>query len=169
MKYFFSVTLILICMQVDAQGNAQAKTYQLISKSQKADLNYKLFKKFNDVAIYENNGLKKAFEPVKGKYLVYVLVAEYMGNSFDGTTKNFHDYLILKVNPTNQQILDGFQYTMEWAEPPAMADLYQVSIKNIALQNQLDLDSLKMRLNDYYSSEDTERTYLMDDGILKIE
>ena len=94
----------------------QEKIYKLISKTENGDINYESFNSFDDFEIYKNDVIKKTFEPVKGNFNIYFFIAEYKGDSFDGTRKTFHDYLILKVNPKSKLIIDGFQYTMEWAE-----------------------------------------------------
>jgi hypothetical protein len=86
-----------------------------------------------------------------------------MGDSFTGERKLFHDYLILKVDPKNQFIIDGFQYTMEWSEPTPISDLYRVSVKNIKIKDGLNLDLLQMKLQDDYQNF---REYLLDQGVL---
>lgn len=76
--------------------------------------------------------------------------------------------MILKVNPKSELIIDGFQYTLEWAEPPAISDLYRVTEKNQKLTDGIGLDSLKMKLvkSDYRIDW---KIKLRDKGKLKIE
>jgi hypothetical protein len=146
----------------------QEKLYKLISKTENSDIDYKSFRSFDDFEIYKNDGLKKAFEPKKGKNEIYFFIAEYKGDSFDGTRKRFHDYLILKVDPKSELIIDGFQYTLEWAEPPAISDLYQVTEKNQKMNNGINLNLLKMELVEQeYVSE--WRKELKDGGILQLK
>ncbi|HRV56299.1 MAG TPA: hypothetical protein P5264_12265, partial [Mangrovimonas sp.] len=78
---------IIIFLLIYNLNFGQEKVYELISKTENSDLNYKAFKKFDNFKIYKNNGLKKAFEPIKGKNDVYFFIAEYKGDSFDGTRK----------------------------------------------------------------------------------
>ncbi|MCB4809667.1 hypothetical protein LG651_15530 [Tamlana sp. 62-3] len=146
----------------------QEKVYKLISKTENSDINYKAFRNFDDFEIYKNDGLKKAFKPKKGKNDIYVFISEFKGDSFDGTSKIFHDYLILKVDSKSELIIDGFQYTLEWAEPPAISDLYRVTEKNIKINNGLNLDLLKMELVEQEYISDW-RKELKDKGILKTE
>jgi len=80
----------------------------------------------------------------------------------------FHDYLILKIDSKSELIIDGFQYTLEWAEPPAISDLYRVTEKNIKINNGLNLDLLKMELVEQEYISDW-RKELKDKGILKTE
>jgi len=144
----------------------QEKVYKLISKTENSDIDYKVFRNFDDFDIYKNDGLKKAFKPKKGKNDIYVFISEFKGDSFDGTSKIFHDYLILKVDSKSELIIDGFQYTLEWAEPPAISDLYRVTEKNIKINNGLNLDLLKMELDEDYQTE--YRKYLTDSGKLNL-
>ncbi len=164
MHKFKIIIFILICNL----NFGQEKVYKLISKTNNSDINYKAFKNFDNFKIYNNEGLKKAFNPKKGKNDVYLFISEYKGDSFDGTHKTFHDYLILKVDPKSELIIDGFQYTLEWAEPPAISDLYQVTEKNIKIYDGLKLEFLKMELVESEYMIDW-KTKLNDNGILKIE
>ena len=159
---------IIIFLLIFNLNFGQEKVYKLISKTENSDINYKAFKKFDNFKIYKNDGLKKAFEPIKGKNDVYFFIADYKGDSFDGTRKTFHDYLILKVDPKTESIVDAFQYTLEWAEPPAISDLYKLTEKNIKIYNGLELESLKMELveSDYMIDW---KTKLNENGILKIK
>jgi len=159
---------IIIFLLIYNLNFGQEKVYNLISKTENSDINYKAFEKFDDFKIYENDGLKKAFEPIKGDFNVYFFIAEFKGDSFDGTRKTFHDYLILKVDPKTELIVDGFQYSLEWAEPPAISDLYKVTDKNQKINNGIYLNSLKMELVEQeYISE--WRKELKDNGIIKLK
>lgn len=143
----------------------QQKTYTLLSKTQNADVNYPAFKNFDNYNLYKKEGLKKAFLPLKGKMDVYVFISEFEGESFEGGKKKFHDYLILKVDPKSAQIMDGFQYTLEWTDTPT-ADLYRLSAKNLKLKNNLNLDLLQMKL--VYKEEAALNQKLNDKGVLKL-
>lgn|SRR5690606_23802339 len=158
--------IIIIFILIYNLNFGQEKVYKLISKIDNSDINYKAFNSFDDFKIYENDGLKKAFNPKKGRNDIYVFISEYKGDSFDGTRKTFHDYLILKVDPKADIIIDGFQFTLEWAESPAISDLYRVTEKNIKISNGLKLDSLKMELDKDYQTE--YRKYLTDNGKLNL-
>ena len=158
--------IIIIFILIYNLNFGQEKVYKLISKTKNSDINYKAFKNFDNFKIYKNDGLKKAFNPKKGKNDIYVFISEFKEDSFDGTRKTFHDYLILKVDTKSELIIDGFQYTMEWAEPPAISDLYRVTEKNVKIGNGIDLNSLKMELDKNYQTE--YRKYLTDNGKLNL-
>ena len=147
---------------------AQDKTYVLTKKKENSDIDYKLFQTFNDFEIYENDRLKRAFEPVEGNFTICVFISEFKGLSFDGTEKMFHDYLILKLNPETKEVLDGYQYTLEWAEPPAISDLYRVTTLGERLVDGMNLNKLGMELveSDYRNES---RVNLKDDGLLKLK
>lgn len=143
------------------------KSYHLVSKTEHSDLNYRLFDQFGSIKIYSGGKIEKAFLPKKGKFTVYVFTSEYMGDSFDGTRKLFHDKLILKVNPKTNEVMDGFQYTLEWAEPLALSDLYRVQDDSIVLTDKMNLDELQMQVDEEYFTEDYSE--LNDHGILYLE
>lgn len=159
--------LLIFVFLLGFQSFAQEKSYHLVSKSEHSDLNYKLFKQFGSIKIYSGEKIEKAFLPKKGKFIVYAFTAEYMGNSFDGTRKLFHDKLILKVNPKTNEVIDGFQYTMEWAEPPALSDLYRVQDDSVVLKDKMNLDALQMQVDEEYIGE--YKDMLEDHGVLYLE
>ena len=75
MHKLITIILLLICNLTFGQE----KSYKLISKKENADVNYTAFKSFNDFEIYKNDGLKRAFEPIKGGFDVYFFIAEFFG------------------------------------------------------------------------------------------
>lgn len=162
MQKIITIILILICNLT----LGQEKIYRLISKTENADVNYSAFKKFIDFEI-KTSTLRNAFQPVKGDYNVYFFIAKFKGDSFDGTQKMFHDYLVLKVDPKSKLIVDGFQYTMEWAEPPAISDLYKVTKKGHKLTDGFELNLLKMELVEKENIFDW-RKELKDNGVLTL-
>lgn len=160
----FLGTFRLFAQEKNVRLLAGEKKYRLESKTEHANLNYKLFEQFGSLKIYSDGKIEKAFLPKKGKFTVYVFVAEYQGDSFDGTRKTFHDKLILKVNPGTNEVMDGFQYTMEWAEPPALSDLYRVTEDGIVLTDKMDLDELLMQVDEEYRGE--YKDMLEDHGVI---
>lgn len=160
--------LLIAFVSITTLGFCQSKNYNLQEKATNSDINYNLFELFSESKIYENNGMKKAFSPTTGDYTVYTFIAEYKDLSFTGTKKLFHDYLILKVEPKTGKILDGFQYTLEWSEPPAISDLYQVTKREITLVDKLSLDSLDMRIVKSNYSQG-RKTQLADHGIINTQ
>lgn len=158
-------TIVFLFLYVFNFGQSQ-KEYKLISKHDKSDFRYKLFKKFKH-SIYSEE-IRKAFTPKKGKYDVYFFISEELGNSYDGTQKLFHDYLILKTEPKTKIIKDAFQYTIEWTDDFSL-DLYRLTENTIHLKNHLNLDLLKMKSQAPYAWIKNENPYLLDGGQLIIE
>ncbi|WP_093025868.1 hypothetical protein [Pustulibacterium marinum] len=139
-----------------------------MGKSEHSDLNYSAFRQFDSFEIYKDNGIKKAFEPIQGNFDIYFFISAFTGDSFDGTRKTFHDYLILKVNAKTEAIIDGFQYTLEWAEPPPISDLYRVTDKTRKLSDGINLNQLQMtHVEIAYLTE--EEKVLKDHGVLKLK
>lgn len=163
MKYIILLIIILFCNSLFAQQ----KEYKLVQYSENSDIDIELFKKFDYIPFLSMDSIEQAFKPIKGKYKVYSFIATYKGESFDGTTKIFHDYLILKVDPISNIIIDGCQYTYEWADPPPMVDLYRVSVFNVKLKDRIKINNLKMKLFD--KDYESDREYLIEDGIILLE
>ena len=51
--------------------------------------------------------------------------------------------MIIKTDSKNQ-IIDAYQYTLEWSEPPFQNDVYKSTAKNLSLTNNLQLNTLKL-------------------------
>jgi hypothetical protein len=79
--------------------------------------------------------------------------------------KEFHDILIVKTDNENK-IIDAYQYTLEWAEPPLQNDVYKSSIKNISLTNNMEIKQLKFRRT--ISWNDNNKV-LNESGVLKLK
>ncbi|MDQ3683365.1 MAG: hypothetical protein M3352_09880 [Bacteroidota bacterium] len=156
-KFLF---IILTLLPFDTILNAQTKKYKLIAKTENTDFNYKALKNIDNVETREAR--RNIFNPIKGKFIVYVFIATFIGLSFDNTEKEFHDILIVKVNK-EQKITDAYQYTLEWTEPPYSYDLYRARVKGVALTNQLSIDILKFRKLKYYKKKKRE---LNEQGVL---
>ncbi|NVK27780.1 MAG: hypothetical protein HWE14_07035 [Flavobacteriia bacterium] len=146
---------LLLFILLSLQVVGQEKTYVLQEKTEHGDINHELFDQFGNVSIYQNNGLERAFEPIEGEFEVYVFEAQHIGLSFDGSTKLFHDKLILKVDPESGFILDGYQYTMEWAEPMPSADLYHVEAIGVYIARNMTIEELQLKPVDEYGSGET--------------
>jgi hypothetical protein len=124
---------------------AQLKEYKLVSKTSNADLSQRAIFSIDTTKIRETR--QNVFNPTKGNYTVYMFIATFKGQSFDNTEKDFHDILVLKTDK-KKQILEAYQYTLEWAEMPFSYDLYQATAKGVALINRLPIEKLKFRKAD---------------------
>ena len=75
-----------------------------------------------------------------------------------------HDILIIKTNLKNE-IIDAYQYTLEWAEPQLSYDLFRSTNKNQKLTNGLSIEKLK-----FYSTQiDRKKEPLEEKGIVRLK
>jgi len=166
MKYFLA---LIICIQLGScQKNSKSsakivtsdakvthlnemKIYVLKAKTSNADFDYEKLENIDNAfrsLNFKNRSL--VFNPVKGKFVYYQFVATFEGETYvapnetGNKTKVFHDILIIKTDQT-QNILDAFQYTLEWAEVPLEYDLFRSSAKGLKLENGLSISDLKLR------------------------
>jgi hypothetical protein len=79
--------------------------------------------------------------------------------------KDFHDILIIKTDNENN-ILDCYHYTIEWAEIPLQYDVFKGSTKNVKLTDSLEISKLKL-LRTYSWSENNKE--LRDNGIIRLK
>lgn len=151
-----SVKTIFISAQKDtATGINDTKIYKLKKKAINSDFNYS---KLNDIDgnlkdTLNLRNLMPIFEPISGHYNYYQFIATFKGHSFQEVDKDFHDILIIKTDNENK-IIDAYQYTLEWAEPPLQFDLYKSDIKNLTLKTDLDISSLKLTRKDFWDDKD---------------
>ena len=162
MKMFFIQILILFfSFFLLSNTYSQIKQYKLIAKTNNADFDYP---KLNNIDNFLNDSsdIRQAFKEIEGDFIVYQFEAEFIGESYKGISEYFHDILIIKTDVKNL-IIDAFQYTLEWNEPPFQYDLYRSTINNFELKNNFELDRLKMsRTYDKKLTDD----YLVDKGII---
>jgi hypothetical protein len=121
---------------------AQSKQYKLFNKTINADINQRAILLIDTMKTMQTT--RNAFNPVKGKYTVYVFIATFKGLSYRNIEKEFHDIIVLKTDK-KQKVLDAYQYTLEWAEMPITSDLYKASAKKVTLTNGLLIEQLKFQ------------------------
>ena len=162
MKMFFIQILILFfSFFLISNTYSQIKQYKFISKTDKADFDYP---KLNNIDNFLNDSsdIRQAFKEIEGDFIVYQFESEFIGESYNDSSEYFHDILIIKTDVRNL-IIDAFQYTLEWKEPPFQYDLYRSTINNFELINNFKLDRLKMsRTYDKNVNDD----YLVGKGII---
>lgn len=136
---------------------AQTKVYELKDSTAAADISPKLLK-----LMYRNkkrglDALKTTFKPIKGTFTVYRFICTFKGESFTGETKDFHDLLIVKTDK-DHNIIQAYQYTLEWAELPLETDLYQSTCTKTLLKDGMAIDSFQFERPWYYKKEDRQLT-----------
>jgi hypothetical protein len=150
---------------------SETKIYILQKETVNSDFNYSKLDNI-DAQKMETLNLKNimpVFEPISGHYKYYQFLATFIGEGYnsDGPPliKEFHDILIVKTDNENK-IIDAYQYTLEWAEPPLQNDVYKSSIKNISLTNNMEIKQLKFRRT--ISWNDNNKV-LNESGVLKLK
>jgi len=120
------------------------KAYKLSALTRQADLDYKMIKNIDSLPTpfpkgsnYQIGDLKT----VKGKYLVYKFIAAYEGETAEGTGY-FHDLLVVKTNQAGE-ILDAYNYTLEWQDTPSLA-LYRATSTGQKLISGFDIGGLEL-------------------------
>lgn len=137
---------ILIFTTASFSIAAQEKTpfvYQIKAVYQNADLDAKAIERYQkrDVEWNDTGEVLKLFKPVKGRYKVILFMAAVYGLGFDDKNDIFHNILILKANKNNE-ILDGFEYTLEWAEVPTASRLARITKPGVKLKKGLPVSQL---------------------------
>jgi hypothetical protein len=143
------VVLILIAsfFPVSAQESKKPFIYQINAVYNNADLDERAIDKYKkrDAEWGEPREVLKLFKPVKGKYKIIIFAGAVYGlSATDDKEDIFHNLLILKVNKNNE-ILDGLQYILEWAEPPTASRLCRIAKSGIKLQKGLPVSQLGCR------------------------
>ena len=149
----------------------ETKIYILKKETENSDFNYSKLEDIdgNKMDTLNVRNLMPIFEPVSGQYKYYQFLSTFIGEAYnaDGPRlfKDFHDILIIKTDNENK-IIDAYQYTLEWAEPPLQYDLFKSSIKNISLTNNMDIKQLKFTRTNSWSDDNKE---LKESGIIKLK
>lgn len=149
----------------------ETKIYVLKKVTENSDFNYPKLENIDGHKIDTLNirNLMPVFEPISGQYKCYQFLSTFVGEAYnaDGPPlfKDFRDILIIKTDNENK-IIDAYQYTLEWAEPPLQYDVFKSSAKNITLTNDLDIAELKF-IRTYSWSEDNKA--MKESGIIKLK
>lgn len=148
----------------------EPKIYRLKKQTANSDFNYS---KLNDIDNHKMDTLNirnvmPVFEPVSGQFNYYQFIATFKGEGYNfgdvPIVKDFHDILIIKTDNENN-ILDCYHYTLEWAEIPLQYDVFKGSTKNVKLTDDLEISKLQL-LRTYSWSEDNKE--LKDSGIIRL-
>lgn len=150
MKIITSIILLLTFAIGSLAQEEPPIVYQIKNVYQNADLNEKAIERFkNNIDLRsDRDEIMKLFKPVKGRYKVIVFMASSYGLSFRRYVRDkydiFHNILILKVDKNNE-ILDGLEYILEWADPPHTSRFVRAMKKGVKLQKGLNIQQLDFR------------------------
>jgi hypothetical protein len=146
LKTFLMIFMLAaLAFSAYAQEN-ETVVYQVKAVYQNSDINQKAIQRYKKSAARwgDPDEVLKLFKPIKGKYKVILFMETSYGLSFRDTKEIFHNILILKV-AKNNEILDGLQYLLEWAEPPLAVRLFRVTKTGVKLQKGLQLSQLHFK------------------------
>ena len=146
LKTFLLILLVALTTLSTAAQEKEILVYQIKAVYENSDLNGKALERYQKRALEWNDTGKvlKLFQPVKGKYRVITFMATGYGLSFTDKKEIFHNILILKVDQ-NDEILDGLEYVIEWAEVPTASRLARTTRKGVKLKKGLPLSELEFK------------------------
>ena len=179
--YVFILLLAFSIGQISCQNKQVKITYESNSVDSPTELNlikkYILKKKsinsdfdYQKLDNIDNHKKEKSFEPVNGKFTYYQFIATFKGEAYfaPGDSGNpiqiFHDILIIKTNENNE-VVDAYQHTLEWAEPPFQFDVFKSSLKKLVLADNLDIKLLNLNRTEYWNEKDKK---FKESGIIQL-
>ena len=102
----------------------------------------------------------------KNKFIATFVGYAYVAPGDSGeNNKTFHDILIIKTNDRNE-IVDAYQYTLEWAELPFQYDVFKSKTENLILVDNLDIKLLNLNRTYYWNEKDKQSK---ENGIIKLK
>jgi len=139
-------TYLLYCKPLKKEDPTQAKIYQLFDVIDKADIDPAFMSDIDNVPVpYPSNSAFQIGDfPVRsGKYTIYKFLATYWGDVSISTQKQIiYDLLLIKTN-NKHEILEAYQYTLNWTDSPSI-DLYYAQNLKMKLAAQLNISNLAL-------------------------
>lgn len=141
------------------------KNYILKKKSINSDFDYS---KLDNI---DQQNKTESFEPVDGNFIYYKFIATYTGYTYvtprDSSEKNktFNDILIIKTNDRNE-IVDAYQYTLEWAELPFQYDVFKSKTEILILVDNLNIKLLNLNRTESWNEKNKQSK---ESGIIKLK
>ena len=145
MVIFILWAAVLAATAPPASPSPEVKAYRLAGIVQGGDFDLRALDAINALPVPYPPGSRTPIAKLptrRGKYLIYNFVAAYAGTSAEGGTAEFHDLLSLKVG-CGDEILDAWQYTLEWADAPSL-DLNRMRTKGVVLKKGLEVAALDL-------------------------
>ena len=143
----------------------ETQEYILKKKSINSDFDYS---KLNNI---DNYNKAESFEPINGKYTYFQFVSTFKGQAYfapgDSGDRNkiFHDILIIKTNESDE-VVDAYQFTLEWAEKPFQYDVYKSNAEKLILKDNLDINLLHLYRTEYWNDKDK---LFKGNGVIKLK
>jgi len=143
----------------------ETQEYILKKKSINSDFDYS---KLDNIDNYKK---AESFEPINGRYTYYQFISTFKGQAYvapgdsGDRIKIFHDILIIKTNE-NDEVVDAYQFTLEWAEKPYQYEVYKSNVENLILTDNLDIKLLNLNRTEYWNDKDK---LFKGNGVIKIK
>lgn len=131
----FTSYLFSSCIRYDEK----CLPYYLYSVTQKSDINYSMISKLDSFPIGRVK-LKNEFYPVSGDYTVLRFLSFSYGQGMESSFET-NNVLILKIDE-NKRLVDGYLYSLQWAEVPVSQALLRITNNKIKIKNRLSISSL---------------------------
>lgn len=136
------------------------KFYKLKKQAKNADFNNPMLKELDRFMIDAGyvHDLTTMFDPVEGTFQYFQFIAAFRGEGKNGIgpdNTEFYDILLVKTDK-ERKIVDAYQYTLNWAEPPLQADVYRSSKNGEKLVNGYDVSRLGL-VRTYVEEGDTSK------------
>jgi hypothetical protein len=141
-----TILLFTLALFFTRQSHSQ-NTYRLLQTYENADINYR---SMDTMSYWPTEkpyylSMLKGFTPKKGKYTVKTFMWTRNDCEFkDSDETTCHEFIILKLDKKGK-VIDGYQYTLEWAEMPLNYDLHRVTKKGVLLKDGLPVSALGFR------------------------
>lgn len=73
--------------------------------------------------------------------------------------------LIIKTNESDE-VVDAYQFTLEWAEKPFQYDVYKSNAEKLILKDNLDINLLHLYRTEYWNDKDK---LFKGNGVIKLK
>lgn len=118
------ISVFIIFVQLIVNHSIGQNAYMLYDVHSASDLNYNALNSFN---ASPSAMLDSVFNPLPGKFKVYRFIEANWGYAKDADSVSiFRNILIIKTDQSDK-IVDAYQYTLDWAEPPLSCDLFRLN------------------------------------------
>ena len=158
-KIFILVLFISYIFSSCIRYDEKCLPYYLYSVTQKSDINYSMISKLDSFPIGRVK-LKNEFYPVFGDYTVLRFLSFSYGQGMESSFET-NNVLILKIDE-NKRLVDGYLYSLQWAEVPVSQALLRITNNKIKIKNRLSISSLfTHKKNDAYGNMRNPKGFLI--------
>lgn len=139
MKYILTLLILFLFNFCFAQD--ESTSFKLIQKADSTDINYLTIKNINSLP-HSYESMLQNFKPIKGEYTTYLFIKEFEDETKYFGKQKLHDLVIIKTN-SNNIIIDGYFYRLEWSEVPSQSMIFRSFANNVELKNNISVLDLE--------------------------